>query len=236
MTNIRLKLAELYELEGDSPVPQPGTGDIERLVLKRYGFLPQPLIVVVEGDEVLLSFPEESATAQAEAKRLTERAEKRAAEGHYEKAIGILKRALELQPSYHGARRDLAMAYVALGDTENATNHLIEVLRLDPRDPWSWVVLANLYIRAKHDKPTGEKFLRKALEISPNDPWALNSLAGIAMGSGKHAEAIQLFRQASTSNPQFANAYFGEAMAHQAGLRSCVSAFSLMGGTATRRR
>lgn len=24
MTNIRLKLAELYELEGDSPVPQPG--------------------------------------------------------------------------------------------------------------------------------------------------------------------------------------------------------------------
>lgn len=103
MTNIRLKLAELYELEGDSPVPQPGTGDIERLVLKRYGFLPQPLIVVVEGDEVLLSFPEESAAAQAEAKRLTERAEKRAAEGHYEKAIGILKRALELQSSYHGA-------------------------------------------------------------------------------------------------------------------------------------
>ena len=78
-------------------------------------------------------------------------------------------------------------------------------------------MLANLYIRAKQDKPTGEKFLRKALEISPNDPWALNSLAGIAMGSGKHAEALQLFRQASTSNPQFANAYFGEAMAHQAG-------------------
>ncbi len=76
MTNIRLKLAELYELEGDSPVPQPGTGDIERLVMNRYGFLPQPLIVVVEGDEVLLSFPEESAAAQAEAKRLTERAEK----------------------------------------------------------------------------------------------------------------------------------------------------------------
>lgn len=217
MRTIRLKLAELYDLEGDAPVPQPGAGDIERLVLKRYGFLPQPLIVVVEGDEVLLSFQEESATAQAEAKRLTERAEKRAADGHYEKAVGILKRALELQPSYHGARRDLAMAYVALNDVENATNHLIEVLRLDPRDPWSLVVLANLYIRAKRDKPTGEKFLRKALEISPNDPWALNSLAGIALEGGQHAEALRLFEQASTANPQFANAYYGEAMTHHAG-------------------
>ena len=51
MSNIRLKLAEFYELEGAAPVPAPDSADIERLVLKRYGFLPQPLIVVVEGDE-----------------------------------------------------------------------------------------------------------------------------------------------------------------------------------------
>ena len=45
----------------------------------------------------------------------------------------------------------------------------------------------------------------------------MNSLAGIARGDGRHAEALQLFRQASTANPQLANAYFGEAMTHQAG-------------------
>jgi Tfp pilus assembly protein PilF len=65
------------------------------------------------------------------------------------KRIGIYKRVLELQPSFHSARRDLAMAYVEVGDVESATNHLIEVLRLDPKDAWSWVVLANLYIREK---------------------------------------------------------------------------------------
>jgi tetratricopeptide (TPR) repeat protein len=75
-------------------------------------------------------------------------------------------------------------------------------------------VLANLYIRAKSDKDTGEKFLRKALEISPNDAWALNSLAAVCHESGKTDEAIKLFEQAIVANPEFANAYYGEAIAY----------------------
>ena len=121
---------------------------------------------------------------------------KRASEGNYEKAIGIYKRALELQPSFHDARRDLAMVYMELGDVENATNHLIEVLRLDPKDAWSWVVLGNLYIREKADLETGEKFLRKGLEIKPNDAWALNSLAAGFQKKGQTREAIDYFDKA----------------------------------------
>jgi tetratricopeptide (TPR) repeat protein len=211
---MRLKIAALYEFEGKTP-PTNGTdlASITPLVLKQFGFLPQPVMVTVEGDEVVIQYPEESTAAQAEAARLAERAGKRAAEGNYEKAIGILKRALELQPSLHKARRDLAMAYVETGDIDNATNHLIEVLRLDPGDASSWVVLANLYIREKSDKETGEKFLRKALEIAPNDAWALNSLAAVCHKCGKTDEAISLFEHAIQSNPDFANAYYGEALA-----------------------
>lgn len=211
---MRLKIAALYEFEGKIP-PTNATdlASITPLVLKQFGFLPQPVLVTVEGDEVVIQYPEESTAAQAEAARLAERAGKRAAEGNYEKAIGILKRVLELQPSLHKARRDLAMAYVETGDVDNATNHLIEVLRLDPGDAWSWVVLANLYIREKSDKETGEKFLRKALEIAPNDAWALNSLAGVCHERGKADEAIKLFEQAIAANPEFANAYYGEAIA-----------------------
>ena len=212
---MRFKIAALFEFEGKTP-PTNATGlaAITPLVLKQFGFLPQPVLVTIEGDEVVIQYPEESTAAQAEAARLAERAGKRAAEGHYEKAIGILKRALELQPSLHKARRDLAMAYVETGDVDNATNHLIEVLRLDPGDAWSWVVLANLYIREKSDKETGEKFLRKALEISPNDAWALNSLASVTFECGKTDEAISLFEHAIQSNPEFANAYYGEAIVY----------------------
>jgi tetratricopeptide (TPR) repeat protein len=215
MRTLRLKIAGLFEFEGrPSSAQSADPSAIRSLALKQFSFLPQPVGVQVEGDEVVIQFPEESAAAQTEAARLADKAGKRAAEGNYAKAIGILKRVLELQPSLHAARRGLAMAYVETSDVENATNHLIEVLRLNPCDAWSWVVLANLYIREKSDKDTGEKFLRKALEISPNDAWALNSLAAVCHERGKADEAIKLFEQAIAANAEFANAYYGEAIVY----------------------
>ena len=213
MKEIRLKISDLFEVDPQSREEPKELAAITAYVLKHYAFLPKPIAVMLEGDEVVISYPEEADAKKDEARRLADRAVKRAKEGNYEKAIGIYKRVLELQPSFHAARRDLAMAYVEVGDVESATNHLIEVLRLDPKDAWSWVVLANLYIREKSDKDTGEKFLRKALEIAPNDAWALNSLAAVCHERGKTDEAIKLFEQAIAANPEFANAYYGEAMA-----------------------
>jgi tetratricopeptide (TPR) repeat protein len=210
MRTLRVKTASLFDFEGE--VVNDDETKIIALAAKQFAFLPQPVAIRVQGDEVEITYPEEKTAAQTEAARLAERAGKRAAEGNYEKAIGIWKRVLELQPSLHSARRDLAMAYVETGDVDNATNHLIEVLRLDPGDAWSWVVLANLYIREKSDKTTGEKFLRRALEIKPDDAWALNSLAAVTQEKGKPEEAIQLFERAIAANPEFANAYCGEAI------------------------
>ena len=227
MRTMRVKISDLFEFEGQSATGTSDLPTVTLLVLKQFGFLPQPVTVQIEGDEVVIQFPAESATAQAEAARLAERAGKRAADGDYAKAIGVLKRVLQLQPSLHTARRDLAMAYVELGDVDNATNHLIEVLRLNPRDAWNWVVLANLYIREKSDKDTGEKFLRKALEIAPNDAWALNSLAAVCHERGKADEAIKLFGQAIAANPEFANAYYGEAIAYDSAKRPDAAAETL---------
>ena len=213
MKKIRLKISDLFEIDPQTRDQPRELVAITAYVLKHYAFLPKPIAVMLEGDDVVISYPEEADAKKDEARRLADRGVKRAKEGNYEKAIGIYKRVLELQPSFHAARRDLAMAYVEVGDVESATNHLIEVLRLDPKDAWSWVVLANLYIREKSDKDTGEKFLRKALEIAPNDAWALNSLAAVCHERGQTDEAIKLFEQAIAANPEFANAYYGEAMA-----------------------
>lgn len=214
MRTLRLKIADLLDPTGQTPLDRvPDVTELTPLVLKQFGFLPQPLMITVEGDEVVLQFPKESSSAQSEAARLAQKGAKKAAEGDYAKAIDNLKRALKLQPSLHGTRRDLAMAYMEVGDVDNATNHLIEVLRLDPTDAWSWVVLGNLYLGPKNDLETGEKFLRKALALKPGDAWALNSLAALCQKRGKSDEAVQLFEQAISANPEFANPYFGEAMA-----------------------
>src|SRR2546430_6391441 len=213
MREIRLNISDLFEIDPQSGDDRKDLVAITAYVLKHYAFLPKPIVVTLEDDEVVISFPEEPDSQQDEATTLADRAVKRASEGNYEKAIGIYKRVLDLQPSFHSARRDLAMAYVEVGDVESATNHLIEVLRLDPKDAWSWVVLANLYIREKGDPDTGEKFLRKALEIQPNDAWALNSLAAVYQKKGQTDEAVKYFEQAIQANPDFANPYYGRAVA-----------------------
>src|SRR5205809_2657756 len=210
---IRLKIADIFEIDPQTADQPKEFAAITAYVLKHYAFLPKPIAVRVEGDEVVISYPEELDAKREEAARLAARAMKQASEGNYKKAIGIYQRALELQPSFHAARRDLAMAYVETGDVENATNHLIEVLRLDLKDAWSWFVLANLYIREKADPDTGEKFLRKALEIQPNDAWALNSLAAVYQKKGQTGEAVKYFEQAIQANPDFANPYYGRAVA-----------------------
>src|SRR5947207_12204929 len=127
MKEIRLKVAEVFEVEPEETDRPSDIAGITAYVLKHYAFLPKPIAVTLEGDEVVISYPGEDDTKRAEAVRLAARAVKRASEGQYDKAIAIYKRALELQPSFHAARRDLAMAYMEVGDIENATNHLIEV-------------------------------------------------------------------------------------------------------------
>lgn len=183
--SVTIQINDLFEFEGQ-PVPaqRPDNGIIEAMARRQFEFLRQPLQIEISDNAVTVSFSEESAAAQDEAVRLAERAGKRAAEGNYDKAISLWKRVLELHPSLHKARRDLAMASMETGDIEGAKNHLIEVLRLNPSDPWGWVVLGNLYAKNEKDWPTAEKFLRRALEIAPNDAWALNGLAAMTAQRG----------------------------------------------------
>jgi hypothetical protein len=70
MRTIRIKWQQLYEFE-DSPAPEkPDPDSIAALVRKRFGYLPKPVTVRIEGDEVVIQHPEEADAAQSEAARL----------------------------------------------------------------------------------------------------------------------------------------------------------------------
>jgi len=83
---IRLKIAGLFEIDPQKKDHANDLAAITAYVLKHYAFLPKPLAVVLEGDEVVISFPEEPDPKKEEAARLADRAVKRASEGNYEKA------------------------------------------------------------------------------------------------------------------------------------------------------
>jgi len=211
--NVTIAITDLFDFEGQAaPAARPDDLVIEAMVKRQYAFLRQPLKIEIGDQKVTVSFTQEDATVKAEAERLAQRAAKRAANGNYPRAISILKRCLDLQPSLCEARRDLARAYYELGDIGSAKDHTIETLRLNPRDALSLVQLGVIY--GNDDTPTAERFLRRALEISPGDPSALTNLAGILLRRGEVIEAIPLFRQAIASAPDIPNPHLGLAVAY----------------------
>ena len=52
--------------------------------------------------------------------------------GHYDDAVASIARGLELNPDYHAARVQLAMAFDALGDRRGATEQLGLILQVEP--------------------------------------------------------------------------------------------------------
>jgi len=159
-----------------------------------------------------IRFDESAESDRSEARRLLAKAAKRAAGGEFEKARDIYLRVLELDPALADARRELAMALFELGDFSGAKDELIDALRLNPADAWSYVVLANLYVKGDRDFAAAARFLTRALELKPGDPYALNSLAAVSRELGDSEKALRYFDEAIAAQPEFANAWFGKAL------------------------
>lgn len=169
--------------------------------------------IEIAGGMVTIRFPEPPAQGKAEAARLLEKGIQRCRQGEYRKAAGILERVLDLDPSSTPAYRNLGMALMELGETEQARQHLVEAALLDPKDAWPYVVLGNALVREQGKLDAAEGLLAKAHEIDPKDPWAMNSLGGIAMERGDLAAAVAWFSKALVAKPDFANAHYGWALA-----------------------
>ncbi len=212
MVTLIVRLADLHFL---SPLDLSGglsTAEIIDVIRQQFDYLPGELHIEVSDGVATIQFEEASAQAQTEARRLLEKAAKRAKSGEFRKAKDIYERVLELDPAMADTRRDLAMALYELGDMAAAKDQLIDALRLSPDDVGSYVVLGNIYVKHERDLATAARFFARALELSPGDPYALNSLAAVSSELGDRAKALRCFDEAITAHPEFANAWFGKAI------------------------
>lgn len=208
---LRVPIADLAVLLGSDAAALDAEG-LRAKLADFYGFLPDSAEVVIDNGAVVLSWPDTSSTNKAEAERLAQKAAQRAKRGEHGKARDILKAALELDPSLTDARRDLAMVCVEMGDMDEAKNHLIEVLKLNPNDAWALVILANNYVREDEDFETAKRFLRRALELKPDDPWAMNSLAAVLTQTGDAEEGMKLCDEILRKHPGFAIPYMNKTL------------------------
>ena len=186
------------------------------LIKNSYGFLSSSIDVSMEGDNAVIKFTEEKAEKVNEALKLYQKGVKEAERGEYSKAIKTFGKVLEVVPQHVDARRNLAMAYLELGEAVRAEEYLRECLRLDPNDRWTNLLLGNIYARNKRNLDVAEFFFQKCFEIDPNDHLMLSNYAAIMMEKGDIEKARELFEKAVAIDPTYPNTYYGLAMLHRA--------------------
>ena len=182
------------------------------LIKQSYGFLSTAIDVKIENGIAIINLPEEKSKRIDEAVELFKRGNKKAQRGDYKSAIQLFKRTLEILPAHTDARRNLAMAYLESGNQDEALNHLIDVLRLNPKDVWGLLLLGNIYSKYKNDFDSAEPFYKKAYEINPHDPYLLNNYAALKIDKGEIEESERMFRESIEADPRYPNSSFGLAL------------------------
>ena len=142
-----------------------------------------------------------------------------------EKAIGHLKEALRVHPTYKNAYLLLGNAHNYLQRYDESIAYYDQALKLDPNYPEALRNRAVTYRDAgkfygeKQGNPLqAEAYLKKALEQLPDDYETLR-LLGVACGiQGRNQEAVQYFSRATQLMPENADAWLNLAYAwHNSG-------------------
>lgn len=179
-----------------------------------YSGFSQNTEVSVDDGLATITFPDLSASPDAAAVHEHAKGTKLAERGDFKRSIPFFQKAVNLCPGFVAARRDLAMSFLDAGEPDIALNHLIDVLRQDPKDVWSHVLVANIFLKSKQNLEAAETYYKSALAIAPDDVYALSNYAVFLMNIDRLNEARNTFERAIASNPGYPNPYLGLAIFH----------------------
>ena len=107
----------------------------------------------------------------------------------YDKAIGELKRAIEINPSFSPAYNSLGYAYRPVGNNAEAEKAFRRYIELVPNDPNPYDSYAELLMKTGRFDESIEQY-RKALSIDPHFGASRVGIAADLMFTGKHDQAI----------------------------------------------
>ncbi|OBY27544.1 tetratricopeptide repeat-containing sulfotransferase family protein [Leisingera sp. JC1] len=117
------------------------------------------------------------------------------AAGKEREAIPLYRKALELDPSFHDARRNLGLALTATGQTAKAETVLAKAVQQQPQDVSSWLALASA--RRSLQKFTGARTAAaEAVRLAPQNLQAVRLLAEAEEDLGEINAALSGYRSA----------------------------------------
>ncbi len=191
--------------------------EVIALIKKTYGFLAGTMEISIHEGMVRIKFKDATPEKINEALVKLEKAVKEAQQGRLPKALNLFQEVLAVIPEHVDARRNLAKTYLELGNVDKAKKHLNECLQIDPKDSWSYIMLANIYARNERNLDVAEFYYENCVEVNPNDGMLLNNYANLMMEKGNFRKAEELFKKALNVNPRYPHTYFGLALLYKVG-------------------
>lgn len=120
-------------------------------------------------------------------------------EGNYQLGIRAFLRAIQLNPTYVNAYHNLGLAYLKMGDFDQAIVWFKRATAIYPF-PQSFNDMGVAYLQ-KGDFEKAEEQFRKMIELDPNNPIGYNSLGVLFFKQNKPEEARQAWQKALELNP-----------------------------------
>jgi tetratricopeptide (TPR) repeat protein len=154
---------------------------------------------------VLLLWTNAGASPADEATELNNRAVVCVQNQNYEEAVGLLKKAIALQPDLHTAYYNLGRIYLFIGEWDLAIEAFKQTLALKPASTEAMHQLAVSYNQSERYAEAVEYL--KVLQLQPARPDSLTELGFAYSQQGHPQEAIGFFKDAIRIRPDFSDAY-----------------------------
>jgi TolB-like protein/class 3 adenylate cyclase len=123
-----------------------------------------------------------------------------------QRSIEELERALAIDPNLVAARAAVGVTLVWMGRAEEAEAHVLEALRLSPRDAmvFEWFLIAGVAKMYFGEFAEAEIWLRKSIDANRNRPLAYFLLAACLAHLGRLDEARREVKSGLALDPKFA--------------------------------
>lgn len=129
----------------------------------------------------------------------------RLAEGRFDEALELFKKALKQNAEDENTHYNLGITYARLGKKEEAAKSYLEALRLYPDYTEAHNNLGNLYLGEKKFDLAIEHF-QAAIKTNPEHAMSRNNLGTALSQTGKLNEAVLEFSKAIELNPNYLEA------------------------------
>jgi TolB-like protein/class 3 adenylate cyclase/Tfp pilus assembly protein PilF len=121
------------------------------------------------------------------------------------RGIEELERALALDPNLAAARGAMGLAHVYIGRAEETEAHVLEAVRLSPRDAaiFQWFRHAGVAKAYLGEYDAAMAWLRSSIDANRNNHWAYFYLAACLAHLGRLDEAREELKAGLAINPEF---------------------------------